>query len=312
MMKMINYGVLETPATIAGKSEFIEDTGLGGMMFWALSSDAQGENSLIKAANDVLNNGDSPLDVANRGPQFDDIIKGDGRFTMSDFTGYLTHASVSASKVANIFGFDDTFRTKIQGKSRHHNLHGSDRDEHIISHYKKKGHDILSGRGGDDILESGPGRDVMHGGSGDDHFHIHTKGRAANYNFDTILDFSSRDDKLLLTDVNDVRFGVDSEATKEVSKSDENLIYDEQSGYLYFDFIGLAPGNGKNKAVIPTVLLNGSQILRKIISSQLKRLDFSSCIKIRILCRFYSLGPLQWVPLFCCFDYKCLRRMFLF
>ncbi len=254
------WSSFETPATIAGKSEFIEDTGLGGMMFWALSSDAQGENSLIKAANDVLNNGDSPLDVANRGPQFDDIIKGDGRFTMSDFTGYLTHSSVSASNVANNFGFDDTSRTKIQGKSRHHNLHGTDRDEHIISHHKKKGHDILSGRAGDDILESGPGRDVMHGGSGDDHFHVHTKGRATNYNFDTILDFSSRDDKLLLTDVNDVRFAsVDSvKQLKRYLKRDENLIYDEQSGYLYFDFNGLAPGNGKNKAVIPTVLLNGS------------------------------------------------------
>ena len=257
------WSSFETPATIAGKSEFIEDSGLGGMMFWALSSDSKGNDSLIKAANDVLNNGESPEAVAQRGPQFDEIIKGDGRFTMSDFTGYLTHHSVNTSKADNILEIDDTYRTPIQVKGRNHNLHGTDRDEHIISHYRKKGHDILSGRGGDDILESGPGRDVMHGGLGEDHFHVHTKGRARNSNLDTILDFNRRDDKLLLTDVDDIQFArVNTE--KQLQKylqRDENLIYDQVNGHLYFDFNGSNPGNAENEESIPTMQLLGSSAL---------------------------------------------------
>ena len=84
-------------------------------------------------------------------------------------------------------------------------------------------------------------------------------------NLDTILDFSSRDDKLLLTNVDDIRFAsVDSvKQVRRHLKRDENLIYDEQSGYLYFDYNGLAPGNGKDKEIIPTVLLNGSPNIKE-------------------------------------------------
>ena len=34
------WSSMETTATIAGKAAYVEEKGLGGMMFWALSNDA--------------------------------------------------------------------------------------------------------------------------------------------------------------------------------------------------------------------------------------------------------------------------------
>ena len=80
------FSSIETPATIAGKAAYVEEKDLGGMMFWALSNDAPGEYSLVEAADDVLNQGVSYDEVANRGPEFDGVIGGDGAFSMTDFT----------------------------------------------------------------------------------------------------------------------------------------------------------------------------------------------------------------------------------
>ena len=80
------WSSIETTATISGKAEYIQDKGLGGMMFWALSNDSDGEQSLITAAHDVLVGGADPSDVVARGPEFDHVLGGDGIFSTSDFT----------------------------------------------------------------------------------------------------------------------------------------------------------------------------------------------------------------------------------
>ena len=80
------WSSMETTATIAGKAAYIEEKGLGGMMFWALSNDAEGELSLIEAADDLLRQGVSYEEVISRGPEFDYIVGGDGAFSMTDFT----------------------------------------------------------------------------------------------------------------------------------------------------------------------------------------------------------------------------------
>ena len=80
------FSSIETPATIAGKAAYVEEKDLGGMMFWALSNDGEGEYSLVEAADDVLRQGASYEEVANRGPEFDAVVGGDGQFSMTDFT----------------------------------------------------------------------------------------------------------------------------------------------------------------------------------------------------------------------------------
>ena len=79
------WSSVETPATIAGKTAFIDDMGLGGMMFWALSNDSSGDQSLLTAASELLR-GTSTFDqVVSRSEQFDFILGGDGQFARNDF-----------------------------------------------------------------------------------------------------------------------------------------------------------------------------------------------------------------------------------
>ena len=81
------WSSMETTATIAGKASYVEEAGLGGMMFWALSNDASGDQSLIGAASDVLMGQATAQQVADRAPGFDQVIGGDGVFALTDFTG---------------------------------------------------------------------------------------------------------------------------------------------------------------------------------------------------------------------------------
>ena len=81
------WSSIETSSTIAGKASYVQEAGLGGMMFWALSNDAEGDQSLVAAANDVLRGGVAAEQVAERAPQFDAVLGGDGVFAMQDFTG---------------------------------------------------------------------------------------------------------------------------------------------------------------------------------------------------------------------------------
>ena len=58
-------------------------------MFWALSNDAEGEASLVEAADDLLRKGASYAEVIERAPDFSAIIGGNGDFSLSDFTGLV-------------------------------------------------------------------------------------------------------------------------------------------------------------------------------------------------------------------------------
>ena len=80
------WSSIETTATIAGKAAYVETAGLGGMMFWALSNDSSGQQSLIAAAHDLLSGATTYDQVAARAPGFDQVLGGDGRFTLADFT----------------------------------------------------------------------------------------------------------------------------------------------------------------------------------------------------------------------------------
>jgi GH18 family chitinase len=80
------WSSIETTATIAGKAAYVETAGLGGMMFWAISNDSYGQQSLIGAAHEMLNGAATFDQLAARAPGFDQVLGGDGRFTMSDFT----------------------------------------------------------------------------------------------------------------------------------------------------------------------------------------------------------------------------------
>ena len=55
-------------------------------MFWALSNDSDGEQSLITGAHDVLVGVLYPSNVSAKVPEFVHVLGGDGIFLTSDFT----------------------------------------------------------------------------------------------------------------------------------------------------------------------------------------------------------------------------------
>jgi chitinase len=80
------WSSVETTATIAGKAAYVQEAGLGGMMFWAISNDSEGAQSLIGAAHDALVDGTALGSIAGRAPGFDHVLGGDGQFSLADFT----------------------------------------------------------------------------------------------------------------------------------------------------------------------------------------------------------------------------------
>lgn len=80
------FSSFETPATIALKSAWAREKGLGGVMFWDLSNDAVGDpDSLIEAAADFWLDGRSFAEIAAAsGLRFDAIVGGNGLFDLAD------------------------------------------------------------------------------------------------------------------------------------------------------------------------------------------------------------------------------------
>ena len=83
------WSSIETTATIAGKAAYVQAKDLGGMMFWALSNDAEGDLGLVEAADDILRQGASYQEVVSTAPEFDYILGGNGEFSISDFTNLV-------------------------------------------------------------------------------------------------------------------------------------------------------------------------------------------------------------------------------
>ncbi|MDG2383479.1 MAG: glycosyl hydrolase family 18 protein [Pirellulaceae bacterium] len=75
------YSSFETPGTISLKSEWAQDKGLGGMMFWDLSNDQLGPESLISAAVDSWIEGQTFAQItAASDLVFENIYGGNGVF----------------------------------------------------------------------------------------------------------------------------------------------------------------------------------------------------------------------------------------
>ncbi|MCQ2003312.1 hypothetical protein NN662_05430 [Rhizobium sp. NRK18] len=112
------------------------------------------------------------------------------------------------------------------------------------------GNDVLNGLAGNDWLAGGAGNDILIGGSGKDSFFFQHMG---SENADTLADFSSADDTILLDhgvfaalpslgELLESAFGTGAAATT----ADQRIIYDDTVGTLSYD----SDGNGANAAVV--------------------------------------------------------------
>jgi Ca2+-binding RTX toxin-like protein len=115
------------------------------------------------------------------------------------------------------------------------------------------GHDKLFGQGGNDYLFGGDGNDTLYGGSGKDAFVFDTKPHKST-NKDAIKDFKVVDDTIRLENAVFTKVGGNgtlkgsafwANNTGKAHDKDDRVIYDKDSGVLYYD----ADGSGKGAAV---------------------------------------------------------------
>ncbi|MDR6759816.1 Ca2+-binding RTX toxin-like protein, partial [Mycoplana sp. BE70] len=114
------------------------------------------------------------------------------------------------------------------------------------------GNDTLKGDAGNDTLNGGLGKDILTGGTGKDVFVFNTK--PASTNIDTITDFSVKDDTIhlengvftALTKVGKLSAAAFAKNTSGLAADkDDRVIYETDTGKLFYD----ADGNGKGKGV---------------------------------------------------------------
>jgi Ca2+-binding RTX toxin-like protein len=123
------------------------------------------------------------------------------------------------------------------------------------------GMDTLLGGAGDDYLSGGEGRDRLTGGSGADQF-VFDAALNRNINVDTITDFISGQDTIVLDSAMFSRFSAGEDITDHFSAtgrpldSDDYLIYSATNKVLYYD----ADGNGNGAAVAFAVLTGVSML----------------------------------------------------
>lgn len=155
----------------------------------------------------------------------------------------------------------------FSGGAGHDTLNGGEGDDHLDGGLGVDllsggaGNDTLMGAGGADRLAGGLGNDVLTGGAGKDTFVFDTRLGTAKtdrmVNFDTIRDFSTKDDSLWLDNAIFKKLGKGSEVkpgklnksffTLGANAKDKNdyVIYNKKTGVLSYD----ADGSGKGQAV---------------------------------------------------------------
>ena len=119
----------------------------------------------------------------------------------------------------------------------------------MIRLYGEGGDDRLTGSRYGDLLDGGAGSDMLRGGGGRDRFHFGDRLDAAT-NVDTILDFQKGIDRIELDD--SVFAGLDlgkldasafvANATGVATSADQRVIYDTDSGQLFYDADGSLGG----------------------------------------------------------------------
>lgn len=205
---------------------------LNGTVYDDTISGLAGNDTLLGGlGNDILNGGKG-----------NDILNGGGGI---DTASYV-HATSAVKADLGITGVQNTGTDGRDQLISIENLTGSAFNDILSGNGVANvlsggnGNDTLSGKGGNDILAGGAGNDTLTGGTGADTFLFDTAiGRG---NFDTVKDFVSGTDLIGLSEsifsstlaagaVPESAFHVGSRATT----ADHHLIYNAQTGTLYFD-----------------------------------------------------------------------------
>ena len=137
----------------------------------------------------------------------------------------------------------------LKGYGGNDYLSGGDNNDRL---YGGRGNDKLNGGSGHDYLYGEFGKDTLTGGKGNDRFVFDVSPTSANR--DTITDFSVRDDSIhlarsIFTKVGP-KGGLKSSAFwtgSEAHDANDRIIYNDDTGYLYYDRDGT--GGAQQQAI---------------------------------------------------------------
>lgn len=155
---------------------------------------------------------------------------------------YRNIEGLTGSRQADELGGDDG-RNRLSGGSGDDRIEGRDNDDRLAG---QNGNDTLIGGEGDDTLIGGAGRDILTGDEGEDTFLFNTA--PTRTAFDDITDFEVGVDTIALGrfqfgglpagELADTAFHVGDAATT----AEQRIIYDDESGDLFFDADGSGGG----------------------------------------------------------------------
>jgi Ca2+-binding RTX toxin-like protein len=147
-----------------------------------------------------------------------------------------------------LIGQDGADRLKGYGGNDH--LSGGNNSDHL---YGGRGNDRLSGGSGNDYLMGQLGKDVLTGGKGSDRFVFDVT--PAKANTDTITDYSVKYDSIQLAKATFAKAGAKGGLKAKAfwngsaaHDEDDRIIYNDETGYLYYDPDGTGGASQKTVA----------------------------------------------------------------
>ncbi|WP_315975115.1 cadherin domain-containing protein [Microvirga yunnanensis] len=175
----------------------------------------------------------------------------DKRFTISlaDVASETSAGSVAADQLMGGVGNDT-----LSGGLGYDSLIGGSGNDKLAG---DAGNDILDGGTGNDVLYGGAGNDVLTGGSGKDAFVFNTKPSSTNK--DAIKDFRVIDDTIRLDNAVYTKIGANgtlksgafyANLTGKAHDRDDRIIYEKDTGKLYYDADGIGSKAGVHFATV--------------------------------------------------------------
>lgn len=204
-----------------------------------------------------------------------DTINGGGGIDTVEYSGVgsgvtvnLTSGTASGGagadtliSIENVSG--SIFSDSITGNSSANNIRGGNGNDMLIA---GSGSDTLNGDAGDDVLRGGTGNDILYGGTGRDIFRFDAAlGTSTTQNIDQIKDFVVADDTIQLENAIFQKFGINTtgainaayfkaNTTGLAADSNDYIIYETDTGKLFYDSNGNAPGGAVQIALLGTKL----------------------------------------------------------
>ena len=232
--------------TISGRDG--NDTLIGGDGNDIINGNSGDDRLIGGRGNDTIN-GNSGLDTVDYST---DVNSGAVHGIVVNLWAGGSQLGVAADTATDSFGNTD-FVTNIR------NVTGTQFADQIFG----GGHDnILTAGAGNDVLDGHLGNDTLIGGTGSDFFVFHTALDALT-NVDSITDFSVADDTIQVDNLIFAALGGNGTLTANqfvknttglAGDGDDHIIYETDTGWLYYDSNGNAAGGSTHFATLATNL----------------------------------------------------------